>query len=241
MLVSQLAKKLEMNPTNLVEKVEALGIFPVHGPHIDATPINIFLRNSIISLRKNDFENINKYPTRTGRLKEEFKSLEIKKNYYSLYEAGKILGISSSKVSVLVNKGILKQKPKNPFDIKITKSTLFKLKKKLISSDYITFNEAAEKIKCPLNWMKKYWCLTGYLTVEDYFYWKLIKKNEVNEVLKLKEEYVTGAEASKILDMKHNHVTNLHKQGLIRAYYIGKTETKIRLFKKEDILKLLEI
>ena len=62
--------------------------------------------------------------------------------------------------------------------------------------------------------------------------------NTGTEVLKLKEEYVTGAEASTLLGMRHSHITNLQNQGLIESYYFGKTKSKIRLFKKVDILKL---
>lgn len=33
-------------------------------------------------------------------------------------------------------------------------------------------------------------------------------------------------------------ITNLHKQGLIRPYYLGKTDTKIRLFKRDDVIRI---
>jgi hypothetical protein len=41
-----------------------------------------------------------------------------------------------------------------------------------------------------MNWMKKYWCNIGFFNIEDLTYWKLIDKNELAEVLKLKEEYI---------------------------------------------------
>lgn len=238
MVVSQIAKRAEMNPTNLVEKIGTLGILPIHGPHIDSTPINIFLKNSVYYLRASDFDHVNKYRTRTGRPLNDYKPLETYQSYYSLSEAGNLLGIGSSKVANLVRKDILKQKLNNPFDIKIPKQILFNLKEKLDSNNYISYKEAAEKLNCPLNWMNKYWCLTGYLEVEDLIYWKLVKQNELKEVLKLKEEYVTGAEASEILGMNHNHITNLQSQGLITSYWLGKTDTKIRLFKRSDVIKL---
>jgi hypothetical protein len=74
--------------------------------------------------------------------------------------------------------------------------------------------------------MKKYWVDTGFLDIKDLVYWKLIYKNELTEVLDLKEEFITGAEASSLLGMRHSHVTNLQKQGLIKPHYFGKTDKK---------------
>ncbi|MEG1314079.1 MAG: hypothetical protein RSD40_07165, partial [Bacilli bacterium] len=83
-----------------------------------------------------------------------------------------------------------------------------------------------------------YWCKTGFLDIKDLNYWKLVKKSQLDEIIKLKEEYLTGAEASSMLGMRHSHITNLQTQGLIEAHYFGKTDIKIRLFKKDDINKL---
>ena len=68
-------------------------------------------------------------------------------------------------------------------------------------------------------------------------YWKLVRQEEVDEVLKLKETYMTGAEASKLLGMPHSHITNLQTQGLIQPIYLG-TGTPIRLFKRSDVLRI---
>lgn len=87
--------------------------------------------------------------------------------------------------------------------------------------------------------MKKYWCDTGFLNIEDLIYWKLIKHNELAEVLKLKEDFITGAEASAFLGMRHSHITNLQSQGLIKPYYFGKEDKKVRLFNKKEVLKFL--
>lgn len=89
-----------------------------------------------------------------------------------------------------------------------------------------------------MNWFNQYWCKTGFLDIKDLNYWKLVKKSQLDEIIKLKEEYLTGAEASSMLGMRHSHITNLQTQGLIEAHYFGKTDIKIRLFKKDDINKL---
>ena len=59
-----------------------------------------------------------------------------------------------------------------------------------------------------MNWLGKYWCKSGFLAIENLVYWKLVQQKDVDEVLKLKETYMTGAEASKLLGMPHSHITN---------------------------------
>ncbi|QIO08130.1 TniQ family protein [Acinetobacter lanii] len=237
-LTTHLAKQLQVNPTNLVEKLASIDIMPVHGPHIDSTPINIFLKKDVQNIISVDLEVIQHYPTRTGRQKNKLGFLAKSTDYYSLKEAAVLLGISPNKVAVLVQKGILSKDKNDPISVQIKTRSLVNLKNKLDSEDYVPYSEATKQLNCPINWMKKYWCDTGFLHIEDLIYWKLINKNELTEVLKLKEEYITGAEASTLLGMRHSHITNLQKIGIMKPHYLGKGDKKVRLFKKEDILKI---
>lgn len=239
MLISLLAKRLKVNPTNLVEKLASIGITPVHGPHIDSTPINIFLKKDIQDISSADLEVIQHYPTRTGRQKDKSESITTSTDYYSLKDASTLLGISPNKVAVLVQRGILNKDKNYPISIQIQTSSLLNLKNKLNCQDYVPYLEASKQLNCPINWIKKYWCDTGFLNIEDLIYWKLIKKNELAEVLKLKEDFITGSEAGSLLGRRHSHITNLQSQGLIKPYYFGKTDKKLRLFKKTDVLKLV--
>ena len=181
---------------------------------------------------------IKSYPTRSGRQKNALKNVSQSTEYYSLKDAASILKISSNKVAVLVHRGILVKDENNPLSIQIQESSLLNLKNKLNSENYISYVDAAKQLNCPINWIKKYWCDTGFLHIENLVYWKLINKNELTEVLKLKDEFITGAEASTLLGMPHSHITNLQSQGLIKPYYFGKNEKKIRLFNIKDILSL---
>ncbi|MCA4791195.1 TniQ family protein [Acinetobacter towneri] len=229
-LVSPLATQLKASPTNLVEKLRALGITPTNGPHIDSTAINIFLKTDVQDIKPDDLSMIKSYPTRSGRQKNALKNVPQSTEYYSLKDAASILKISSNKVAVLVHRGILVKDENNPLSIQIQESSLLNLKNKLNSENYISYVDAAKQLNCPINWIKKYWCDTGFLHIENLVYWKLINKNELTEVLKLKDEFITGAEASTLLGMPHSHITNLQSQGLIKPYYFGKNEKKIRLF-----------
>src|SRR5690606_1054780 len=113
-LVALLAKQLKVNPTNLVEKLVSIGIKPVHGPHIDSTPINIFLKTDVQHISTADLEVIQHYPTRTGRQKDKLESITTSTDYYSLKEAAALLGISPNKVAVLVQRGILSKDKSDP-------------------------------------------------------------------------------------------------------------------------------
>ena len=237
-LVSPLATQLKASPTNLVEKLGALGITPTNGPHIDSTAINIFLKTDVKDIKPEDLSMIKSYSTRSGRQKNALKNIFQSTNYYSLNDAASILEISSNKVAVLVQKGILMKKENNPLSVQVEACSLLNLKNKLLSDEFTSYLDAAKQLNCPVNWMKKYWCDTGFLNIEDLIYWKLIKKNELAEILKLKEDFITGAEASARLGMRHSHITNLQSQRIIKPYYFGKAEKKIRLFNIKDILSL---
>jgi len=236
-LASTLAKKLDLNPTNFVEKLASIGITPIHGPHIDATPINIYLKRSVNHLRDYDFDEITQYPTRTGRPKKGMTPLKTKQDFFSLNEAAEYLNISPNKVAVLIKKGILIKDTNYPLSIRIPKVSVLKLKHKLLSENSISTEQAAKLLNCSVNWLGEYWCKSGFLTVENLVYWKLVQQKDVEEVLKLKESYMTGAEASKLLGMPHSHITNLHTQGLIQPIYLG-TGTPIRLFKRSDVQRI---
>ncbi|WP_343597727.1 hypothetical protein [Acinetobacter sp.] len=237
-LASTLAKKLGLNPTNFVEKLTSIGIVPIRGPHIDASPLNIYLKRSVNHLRKHDFDEIIRYPTRTGRPKKGVTPLKKKQNFFSLNEAAEHLNISPNKVSVLINKGILIKDVNYPLSIKIPKISVLRLKHKLLSENSISTEQAARLLNCSVNWLGEHWCKSGFLTIENLVYWKLVRQKEVDEVLKLKETYMTGAEASKLLGMPHSHITNLQAQDIIQAYYLGNSEYRIRLFKTKDVMKL---
>ena len=215
----------------------SLGIKPISGPHIDKLPINIFSRDSIQHITKDHIDQVKEYPTKTGRKSTNFKR-KINYDFYTLKEAALILKISPNQVSTLTHLKILERYNEFLTPIKITHNSLDALKNILESEEYISIQVASEKLNCRMNWLNQYWCKTGFFEIKDLVYWKLVKKSQLNEIIKLKKEYLTGAEASSLLGMRHSHITNLQTQGLIKAHYFGKTDIKIRLFKIDDINKL---
>lgn len=216
----------------------SIGIKPISGPHIDKLPVNIFSKDAIQLITKEHIDQIKEYQTKTGRKKTNFKR---KTNYdfYSLNEAASILKISPSQVATLIHLKILDRDNEFLTPIKIKRISLDALKNMLESEEYVSLQNASEKLSCRMNWFNQYWCKTGFLEIKDLVYWKLVKKSQLYEIIKLKEEYLTGAEASSLLGMRHSHITNLQTQSLIIPYYFGKTDKKIRLFKRSDVLGLM--
>jgi hypothetical protein len=236
-IASTLAKTLNVNPGNFVEKMTSIGIKPVSGPHIDKLPVNIFSKDAIQHITKEHIDQIKKYPTKTGRKRTNFKR-KINDDSYSLNEASVILKISPNQVITLTRLKILERENEFLTPIKIKRISLDKLKNILESEEYISIQDASEKLNCRMNWFNQYWCKTGFIDIKDLNYWKLVKKSQLDEIIKLKEAYLTGAEASTLLGMRHSHITNLQAQGLIKPYYFGKTDKKIRMFKKIDIYQI---
>ncbi|RZG43277.1 TniQ family protein [Acinetobacter wuhouensis] len=236
-IATTLAKKIGVYSGNFVEKMISIGIKPISGPHIDKLPINIFSKDSIQHVTKDHLDQIKKYPTKTGR-KNNDSQIQINNDFYTLNEAALLLKISPNQVSTLTHLKVLNRYNDYLTPIKIKHSSLDALKNILESEDYVSIQVASEKLNCRMNWLNQYWCKTGFLDVKDLIYWKLVKKDQLDEIIKLKEEYLTGAEASSLLGMRHSHVTNLQNQGLITPYYFGKADKKIRLFKRADIYQI---
>lgn len=236
-IATTLAKTLNVNPVNFVEKMRSIGVEPISGPHIDRLPINIFSRDSIQHITKAHIGQIKKYPTKTGR-KNKGSKTTIHNDFFTLKEAALQLNISSNQVASLTHSGILQRYNDYQSPIKINRISLNSLKNLLENKEYVSIQIASEQLNCTKNWIHQYWCKTGFLEIKDLVYWKLVKRSQLNEIIKLKEEYLTGAEASSLLGMRHSHITNLQIQGLISPYYFGKADKKIRMFKKTDVYQI---
>ena len=128
-----LAKELKVNPTNLTEKLASLGIQPIHGPNIDQTRSNIFLRASIKDINQEKLISIKQYTTSAGRKKFKDSAPFLDANYITLNEAAKLLGKSLLQVAQLAAKSILIKKLSSSGNILIELDSLNKLLEKISS------------------------------------------------------------------------------------------------------------
>lgn len=94
-------------------------------------------------------------------------------------------------------------------------------------------------LNCSSNQLQKNWIMTGYLKLRHIGYWQSFSKTEFNHVLEIHKEFFTASEANNYLGMHRTHITNLVRRGLIKPHFYGNHNYSIRLFKKEDVKKLL--
>ena len=123
--------------------------------------------------------------------------------------------------------------------ILIKLDSLNKLQEKISSPLYTHYKDALQLLKCSPNWFNEYWVKTDIISVEDLVYWKLILASEVKRAVKIKNEYLTGTEASRLMGMHKSHISNLSTQGLIYPISFGK-RYQIKLYKKSQVIKLIE-
>lgn len=161
-----------------------------------------------------------------------------KRNKEELQNTALKLKISISEVKKLIKYKILTSYKRSPLQsFYISEESINYVDNILNSGDYINLSAVYSLLNCPPNWLKKYWIDTKFLEVIDLRIGKYVQRDALTNIKILKEQYLTGVEASKYLGMPHQHITNLQSQGLIQAFYFG-TENKVRLFLKKDVYSI---
>lgn len=231
--VNRLAKDLGVLTQYLTAKLNSIGIKPKHGPFIDDVKIDVFRRKDIQHLTQDLIKSIKNYERGFGD-----KAYMNQKDTNELEVTSLKLKISIKEVKKLIHCKILKSYKRSLLQsFYISEASINYVDNILNSGDYINLNEVPCLLNCPPNWLKKYWIDTNFLNIIDLKIGKYVQKDILTEIKKLKQKYFTGVEASKYLGMSHQHITNLHSQGLIEAYFFG-NENKVRLFLKTDVYAL---
>ena len=231
-LASCFAESLGINPAIIYKRLKFLSILPVYGPEINNIPINIYLRKDLESITKEKILDITSYERRI--VNKNFMKFQIQLEIQYICDR---LKINKMQFNKLVKCRLIENwdyKEHKCFFNRCKVNDIFRLTN---SNDHLTIDEAREVLQVSKNWFFKYWVTTGFIEVIDLCLWRLVSKQQVEEILKIKQNYFTGTEASKFLGMQSSHVTNLVSQKIITPVYLGK-DPKIRLFKKEDIFAL---
>lgn len=241
--VGTLARQLNVNSTNLADKLKHFGIEPVGGPHIDGLRTNLYQQTDIEYITTEMINDLKIYETYTGRpSKKRLKMVHYESDptlYFSLRHTSSKLHISPSKVAVLVQKGILKKDEHCHSVIRVEKASVSILIEELNRQDFIALEDAAKELGCAINWLHINWIKTGYLKLHDFVYWKFVKTDDIDQVKALQKEYMTAIEASKLLGMHRTHIINLKAQGKIDSISFGESNS-LNLYRREDVLKLLK-
>ena len=241
--IGTLARQLNVNSTNLADKLKHFGIEPIGGPHIDGLRTNLYRQADIKDVTTDMINNLKYYQTYTGRpSKDRVRMVHYESDptlYLSMRHTSFKLRIGPSKVAVLVQKKILKKDELCHSVIRVEKASIYALIKELHRPDFISLQEAAKKLNCAINWLHINWIKTGYLTLYDFVYWQFVSTADIDQIKSIQNEYMTAIEASTFLGMHRTHIINLKSQGLINSIPFGESNS-LHLYKREDVIKLAE-
>jgi|GEM_PF-4449628 len=241
-LVGTFAKEIEVNPRNLAEKLQSVGISPIAGPSIDGLVTSLFRRADLENISKELIMNIKIYKTKTGRKPKGYRKQEnLDDVCITLSEASKLLEVSQQKISVLVRRGILKKSPLNHARISIILSSVDFLRKQLTRYDLVKVDDACRSIGCTKSWFYINIVKKNLAEIFDYKYWVLVCRADVVAIEKMKKGNFTAYEGSLFLGRHRCHLNNLKKQGLVTPIHLTKDEKGLLDFYPVEKINFLRL
>ena len=234
-----IASQLGINPTNLSEKLMALGVQPVAGPRIDGLLVYLFRRNDIERVDLAVLPHLEKYPTNTGRKRksgecadEDGPMVEMTAN-----SAAAELGVRPCDVHTLIRKGILERVSTLTRDIFVSRKSVLSLQRQLHRDDFISVEDAAKRLGLSPGMLKSRWIKSGVLHAQDLGLWRRIATRELGTLEDLLADYVTAAEAGRMLNMHRSHLPNLERRGVVTSKKIGSGQG-VRLYARSHLENL---
>ncbi|WP_297810804.1 TniQ family protein [uncultured Methylophaga sp.] len=245
-LISELAKDCETNPTNLSEKIIDEGISPVSGPLCDGNKVYIFKRSDIRRLDMLSVVNKKKYDTNTGRKPKRthrayYQTLIEDLSLLTSTEAAKFLNISSQKLAILIKKNYIKleRNPELPVSKKyIRLSQLRTYRIRYLNNPYLmSFNKASNSLnesttRFYYNWIKS----RRLKVIKDGLGNEYVDFKQLVKIKKFKEKALSGADAAELLGVEKYVINNLRKQSKLRPISgPGIDDFKNYFYKRQDI------
>ncbi|WP_273777311.1 helix-turn-helix domain-containing protein [Acinetobacter sp. GSS19] len=234
--LSPLAEHLDVSHLTLRAKLSSLNIEPIY---INKLYPAYYARKDIKHLDNSMIENIVTYKNNSGRKKAGIVDKRKKDAYISLSEAAKLLGISPSQTAQLIQHKWLNVENLEIRPYRIPRRSIDNLIQQKNDPSFVDIDVVLKALNCSSNQLQKNWIMTGYLKLRHIGYWQSFSKTEFNHVLEIHKEFFTASEANNYLGMHRTHITNLVRRGLIKPHFYGNHNYSIRLFKKEDVKKLL--
>ena len=234
-----LAKKHNLNHTNISEKIMYLGIVPVSGPNIDGGLTYLFKRFDLLNIDYDELANMTEYETKTGRKRKDFKK---RKDVMSLpiQEASDKLNISLSKTNSLVSKGLLEVAKNTNRGVRITLESFEPMLHKLHSDNLIEISEAYEITGESKLAFYKRWVQTQFIELIDIQIKKFITKADLAKIQNFKSLYITTEEAGKLSNSDRSYLQNLNKLQKIKpAKVLTKANHKINFYSRSEVMELV--
>ncbi|WP_375591690.1 TniQ family protein [Chitiniphilus eburneus] len=239
MLVGTFAARINENPTNLAERLVALGLKPVAGPSLDGMLVYVFRRDELERVDLNLVHGLTGYPTRTGR-----KLLAAKREQLPELRdvdgenAAAILGVRRVDIHKLIRAGVLVRSPEIHRDVHVTLESLHRLQVELHRPDMIPVADAANRLGMSTTVLESTWAATGLVTVRNYVLWRHIAVQDIEYLEALLSAHITAADAGKMLGTHRAHLHNLERRGVVRSMIVGQGR-RIRLYDRTHIEALL--
>lgn len=236
-LVGTLAKQWGVNPTNLCEKLQSLGVHPVGGRRIDKVMTSLFRRDALTNIGPAEVVEIDTYPTRTGRKPNAYRPDPLSSRALRVRFVADLLNVTSRQVGGLIRRGVLVEADPGKAPVLVTRSSLTRLQKLLASPCWMPIREAADLLGSTQAMFSRTWVNSGIVEVKDLGPWRLASKADVEKAQTLREDYLTPAEASKLVGMHRCHMSNLERRGAVKGTRIG-VGYGLRLYKREAVINL---
>ena len=185
-------------------------------------------------------ENIVTYKNNLGRKKKGTVIESDKNDFINLNDAAKLFNLSSSQIAQLIKQKCLLVEDINERPYRIPRRSIDLLLQSKNDPSFISIDDVLKALNCTVDQLDKNWIMTGYLRVRNIGYWQSLPKRQVDHVLEIHKDFCTASEANYLLGMHRTHITNLVSRGLIKPYLHGNHNYSVRLFKREDVKKLLE-
>ncbi len=231
-----IASQLGMNPTNLSEKLMALGVQPVAGPKLDGLLVYLFRRADIENVDLESLRIMEKYPTNAGRKGKEKECADEKcpKVEMSADAAAAVLGVRPTDIHSLIRKGLIERVPKLNREIIVSVSSVLSLQKQLHREDLLSIEAAAKRLGLSPRMLEGRWVKNGVLCPLDLGVCRKIAVKELENLEALLGEYVTAAEGGRLLNMHRSYLPNLERRGAIQSKMIG-TGQGVRLYARSHL------
>lgn len=231
-----LAKYLNVSILTLRAKLSSLNIEPVNNSKLYPAYYAI---KDIHHLNKSMLKVIDTFQNNLGRKPKGTAIKHHNSDFLSLNEAAQLFNLSPSQTAQLIQSKWLQVENLDERPYRISRRSINKLIQQKNDPSFVDIDIVLKALNCTFNQLQKNWIMTGYLKLRHVGYWQSLSKTEFSHVLEIHKEFFTASEANNYLGMHRTHITNLVKRGLIKPHFYGNHNYSIRLFKKEDVKKLL--
>lgn len=238
-----LAKQVGACTNRFAEKLYAHGIDPVGGPTIDGLKIYLFKRSRlegvslkmIAGLRGRTIVSVAENAMWRARFVDRLRHKAI-----TLEDAAEDLKIRPRDVTALLRKGYLQRALMPGTRVMIDYVTFLTFFRQFTDPKMITLANAAAGCGETIQQFVSRWVKTGLVKPVNMGICFLIPLDDYNNVVALHRDYVTGAEAGKMLGIGRSAALNKVRRNVLQGSKVIGEGTRFWLFARQDVEQMVE-